>query len=135
MERNFPISVEKVWESITVLDKIKQWFFEQIENFEPVVGFKTSFLVKSENRFFPHQWQITEVEPKTKITYNWKYYGIKGDSYVTFEIKSVPSGTNLQITNKIVEDFPDDFPEFTRESCIAGWNYFFDRLNIYLLKD
>jgi hypothetical protein len=28
------------------------------------------------------------------------------------------------LTNIITEDYPSDVPEFKRESCIGGWNYF-----------
>jgi hypothetical protein len=39
------------------------------------------------------------------------------------------------LTVEVLEDFPDDIPEFRRESCIGGWNYFINhRLKEYLDK-
>ena len=57
-----------------------------IESFEPKIGFKTQFKVKSEDRTFTHLWTITEVEPLKKIVYNWKYEEYAGDSFVYFEL-------------------------------------------------
>jgi len=39
----------------------------------------------------------------------------------------------LTLTTQITEDFDDSIPEFKRESCIGGWNYFLkERLFNYL---
>ena len=132
VEKQLEASIETVWNAITQIDQMKQWYFEQIKNFEPVVGFKTSFIIKSGDRVFPHLWKITEVIPQNRITYRWKYEGYAGDSYVTFKLESKNNGTQIKVITKIVEDFTDDIPEFQPESCIAGWEYFLDRLNSYL---
>lgn len=132
VEKNIEFSKETVWNAITQIDQMKQWFFEQIESFEPIVGFKTSFDVKSGVRIFRHIWKISEVIPQNIIVYSWKYEGYEGDSFVTFELQLNNSETNLKIINKIVEDFSADIPEFQRDSCVAGWEYFLDRLNSYL---
>jgi hypothetical protein len=43
--------------------------------------------------------------------------------------------TKLTLTARVVEDFDDSIPEFKRESCVAGWNYFIkERLSDYLEK-
>jgi len=68
------------------------------------------------------------------ITTNWKYEGYAGNSYVTFQLEEEKEETNLKVRTKVVEDFQDDVPEFSRESCLGGWNYFLDRLNMYLSK-
>ena len=127
---SFPI--EKVWSAITELPQMHKWFFEEIENYEPVVGFETRFNVKSESRVFPHLWNVTEVNFPHEITTNWKYEGYTGNSLVTFKLESKNNGTQIKVITKIVEDFTDDIPEFQPESCIAGWEYFLDRLNSYL---
>ena len=38
----------------------------------------------------------------------------------------------MKVITNIVEDFQDHIPEFQPESCIAGWEYFLDRLDSYL---
>jgi hypothetical protein len=68
-----------------------------------------------------------------KITYNWKYDGYVGNSFVTFELVEQNNLTTLKLTHDVTESFPDDISEFTRDSCIGGWNYFIKkRLKEYL---
>ncbi len=62
--------------------------------------------------------------PLKKISYNWKYKNYLGDSNVIFELFKKHEHTLLRLTTVILEDFPDEIPEFTRESCLGGWNYF-----------
>ncbi|MBW8048840.1 MAG: SRPBCC domain-containing protein [Cytophagales bacterium] len=124
VEQIYDTSIENVWDAITVLDKMKQWFFDNIASFEPVVGFETRFVVQVEDRIFPHLWKLTEVVPKKKITYDWRYEGFPGSSIVVFALTEKGNQTKLRLTYTVVENFPDNIPEFTRESGIEGWNYF-----------
>lgn len=133
VEQTFDVSPGELWNAITELSQMTQWFFENIESFEPKVGFETRFVVENEGRTFPHLWKITEVESYKKISYNWKYEGYAGDSFVTFELFELGEKTKLKLVHTITKDFPPNIPEFTRESCMAGWNYFIvQRLNDYL---
>ncbi|WP_431136181.1 SRPBCC family protein [Psychroserpens mesophilus] len=124
VQQNFHQSVEDVWKAITDLSDMKQWFFDNIPAFEPSVGFKTQFKITSEDRVFLHLWEITEVIPFKKIVYNWKYEGYEGNSFVTFHLSETDNHTQLTLTTKVTEDFSDTIPEFKRERCLAGWNYF-----------
>lgn len=135
VEQTFDVSITELWNAITELKQMKQWFFENIESFEPKVGFETRFVVENEGSVFPHLWKITEVERLNKITYNWKYEGYTGDSFVTFELVEQGKNTKLKLVHTTTKDFPSNIPEFTRESCIGGWNYFIkQRLKEYLKK-
>jgi hypothetical protein len=41
----------------------------------------------------------------------------------------------LRLTYIVIEKFPEDIPEFTRESGMVGWNYFIrKKLKEYLEK-
>ena len=76
-----------------------------------------------------HLWEVSEVKKKKKITYNWTFKDYDGSGDVTFELFEQNSQTLLRLTNIVIEDFDDAIPEFRRESCLAGWNYFIkDRL-------
>jgi len=133
VEHLFQASKEKLWNALTKRDQMVQWFFDNIEAFEPVVGFQTHFTVENEGRVFPHLWKITEVKPLQKITYNWKYEGYPGDSYLTFELTEQGSDTRLTVTHRVIESFPQNIPEFKRESCLGGWHYFIkQRLHDYI---
>jgi len=135
IEQKYKISAAVVWTALTDIRQMKRWYFENIPDFKPEVGFETQFEVRSGNRIFPHHWKVTKVVPLKKITYNWKYDGYPGNSFVTFELFPQDNQTLLRLTTKIEEDFPQDIPEFTRESCEAGWIYFIhNRLKKFLEK-
>ncbi|MDP2088710.1 MAG: SRPBCC domain-containing protein [Flavobacteriaceae bacterium] len=133
VEQIFNQKIETVWNAITQLDQMKQWFFENIPSFKPAVGFETQFNVQAPSNVFLHCWKIVEVILNKKIVYNWKYENISGEGTVTFELFEENNQTKLELTNEGLETFPKDIPEFTRESCMTGWDYFIKkRLKEYL---
>lgn len=133
VEQTFNTSIGKLWQAITDENLMRQWFFEDMEEFKPEVGFKTEFNVQSGGSNFLHQWKITEVIPGKKITYNWKYKGHPGNSHVTFELSGSNEQSKLKLSHVGQETFPKDVPEFTRESCQAGWEFFIQkRLKTFL---
>ena len=136
VEQTFNTSINNVWNAITKVDQMRKWFFENIESFNPEVGFKTKFSVQSQDRSFLHLWKLTEVVPMKKIVYNWKYGGYPGDSFVMFELFEQENQTKLRLTHEVMESFPKDIPEFSRDSGIEGWNYFIrNRLKEFLEKN
>lgn len=135
VEETFKVSTRELWSAITELNRMTKWFFENINSFEPKVGFETRFIVKNEDRIFPHLWRITEVNSEKSITYNWKYEGYEGDSFVTFELFEYENSSKLILTHQVTETFPENIEEFKRESCLGGWNWFIKKsLKEYLEK-
>lgn len=124
VEQNFEASLVTVWRAITHLEHMTQWFFPNIPSFKPVVGFETQFVVQVEDRIFPHLWKVTEVIPEKKIAYEWQFDGYPGRGISIFDLTEDGDQTKLQLTFTVLEPFPDDIPEFKRESGVAGWNYF-----------
>ncbi len=53
VEQTFNSSIDTVWNSITEIDQMRQWYFENIPSFKPKVGFETHN-VQSQNRNFLH---------------------------------------------------------------------------------
>ena len=128
-------TLEKVWNALTVKDEMVQWFFDNIPSFKAEVGFKTQFNVQAPSRNFMHLWEIREVIPLERLVINWKYEDCAGDSFVIWELENLGTQTKVTLTTKVIEDFSDDYPEFKRESCVAGWNYFIkENLKSYLEK-
>ena len=123
VEQTFNTTIKIVWSAITEIDQMRQWFFNNIEDFKAEIGFKTQFNVTSEKRNFLHLWTITEVEPFKKIVYNWNYKEYSGNSFVYFELFEEKNKTKLKVTSIVTEAFPKNIPEFEPESCRAGWNY------------
>ncbi|MEN8788003.1 MAG: SRPBCC domain-containing protein [Flavobacteriaceae bacterium] len=135
IEQYFDLPVEKVWKAITEQEQMVEWFFADIPEFKAEKGFTTVFDVDSGRRIFRHCWKILEAEVPSKITYHWSYEDMEGEGFVTFELHEKENGTLLRLTNSGLESFPDDMPEFTRESCIGGWEYFIKgNLKNYLEK-
>ena len=135
VEQKLEAPVETVWNAITEIDLMRQWYFENIPDFKPEIGFETQFNVRSEERDFLHQWKVTEVVPPKKIAYDWRFDKYQGDSSVVFELLREGGATLLRLSVFVRESFPEDIPEFTRESCIAGWEYFIgQRLKDFLEK-
>lgn len=133
VEQIFDKPVNDVWKAITDVDQMKLWFFENIPDFKAEVGFKTQFNVEAPSRDFMHLWTISEVIPNRKIVCNWKYEGLQGSSFVTFELFEKEEQTKLVLSTKVVEDFDGSIPEFERESGVEGWTYFIkNRLAEYL---
>ena len=127
VEQTYKAPIATVWQAITDKDQMCQWFFEPINAFKPEVGFETEFNVECEGQVFPHQWKVTEVVPEQKIAYSWSYGGIPGDSTVHWELSETADGTKLSFTHEVTESFPQDNPIFSRESGIAGWEYFINQ--------
>ena len=124
VDQTFNTSIDTVWKSITEIDQMRQWYFENIPSFKPEVGFETQFNLQSQERNFLHMWKVTEVVPKKMITYNWKYENYPGNSFVVFELFKENNMTKLRLTHQVLESFPEDIPEFLRESGVEGWTFF-----------
>ena len=124
VEQAFDVSKETLWKAITERDQMIKWFFDNIPEFKAEVGFETQFNVNAGERDFLHLWKITEAIPEQKVVYDWRYPNIPGIGKVTFEVFDEGDGSRLRLTNEGLESFPQDVPEFTRESCEGGWKYF-----------
>lgn len=125
VEQVFDKDSETLWAAITDAKQMPLWFFDNIPAFETQVGFQTSFLVQSGERSFTHLWEIIEVIPGQKIKYDWRYKEYEGVGFVTFELfEQEEQRTLLRLSNEGIESFPQDIPEFAKESCQGGWEYF-----------
>lgn len=124
VEETFIAKVEDVWKAITVQPLMIQWYFENIPAFSANVGFKTQFNVESNGRDFFHMWEVTNVIPNHKVEYRWRYANYPGEGHVAFELSEADNKTVLKLTATGMDSFPQNIPEFKRESCQAGWHYF-----------
>lgn len=128
-----PVTV--VWDAITEVERMRMWYFENIPAFKPVVGFSTSFTIESGDRNFTHFWEVTKVDPTREIQYNWSYKEYPGMGSVSFRLSPQGDKTLLTLLNKGLETFPREIPEFSKESCVAGWEFLLKKnLPDYLQK-
>jgi uncharacterized protein YndB with AHSA1/START domain len=122
VERTYNAPVKAVWEAITDLEKMQQWYFPMLEEFEPEVGFETRFDVATPGNVYAHIWKIKEVIPFKKISYEWKFGGYPGDSVVSWELFPDGDGTRLVLTHTGIETFRGDlYPDLSRDNFIKGW--------------
>ncbi len=134
VEQDFRRPKTEVWNALTNPETMRQWFFENIPDFKAKLGFSTAFEVHVEGKVFTHLWKIVEVVQNERLVLNWKYKEYAGDSFVTFDLSDTSEGSKIVLSTKVVEDFPDDIPEFTRDSCLGGWTYFLKSSLVSYLK-
>jgi len=133
VEQELAASPARIWSSLTVLEEMHLWYFDNIPAFQAEVGFETQFTLTNEGREFLHIWKVIEVIPNKKLVVNWTFGGYPGSSNVHFDIVHHDNQTKIILSTEVLENYPEDIPEFRRESAVGGWNYFIkDRLYNYL---
>ena len=122
IERIFNAPVEKVWKAISDKDEMRNWYFDLAE-FKPEVGFEFQFEGGPENKTYLHLCKVTEAVQNRKLTYNWRYEGYEGNSFVTFELFPEGEKTRLKLTHSGLETFPTSNPDFAKENFSQGWDH------------
>jgi len=119
LERTFNAQVGRVWNALTDVDQMREWYFD-LKEFKPEVGFEFGFVVEHEGNTYDHRCRITAVIPQKKIAYTWRYHGHEGDSLVTFELFPEGDKTRLKLTHEGLDTFPKT-AAFARENFEKGW--------------
>ena len=121
VEQTFEAPIQRVWEALTNKDQMKHWYFK-VTDFKPEVGFEFQFSTEAEGKIYLHKCKIVEANPITKVAYTWSYEGYLGQSLVTFELFSEGKNkTHLKLTHSDLDTFPQEHPEFSKESFNEGW--------------
>jgi uncharacterized protein YndB with AHSA1/START domain len=121
IERTYNAPVEKVWRALTDKDQMKEWYFV-LDEFKPEIGFEFTFAGKGhKGEQYIHRCKILEVIPQKKLTYTWTYENYPGYSTVTFELFSEGKQTRVKLTHAGLESFPQNNPDFAKESFAGGW--------------
>jgi uncharacterized protein YndB with AHSA1/START domain len=121
IERTYNAPVEKVWKAITDKDQMKEWYFDLAE-FKPEVGFEFTFEGKGhKGEQYIHRCKILEVIPQKKLTHTWTYENHPGYSTVTFELFAEGAQTRVKLTHAGLDTFPQNNPDFSKESFAGGW--------------
>ena len=121
IQRVYAAPIQKVWEAITIKEKMKEWYFDLAE-FRPEVGFEFEFTGGDENKQYLHLCRVTKVAEGKIIAYTWRYDGYEGESEVTWELFPEGSGTKLVLTHNGLETFPP-LDSFKKENFVAGWTH------------
>jgi len=121
IERTYNAPADIVWNAITNLDQMRQWYFD-LAAFKAEIGFEFQFEGGPDDRKYVHKCQVTEVVPGKKLQYSWRYEGYEGNSFVTFELFAEGSKTRLKLTHEGLEAFPANNPDFAKKNFMEGWN-------------
>ncbi len=119
IERTFNAAVTRVWEALTNVDQMRQWYFD-LKEFKPEIGFEFEFVIEHEGNTYHHLCKVTQVIPQKKIAYTWRYKGEPGNSLVTFELFPEDNKTRLKLTHTGIETFPKT-AAYARKNFEAGW--------------
>ncbi len=121
IERIYNSPVDKVWDAITNVQKMREWYFD-LPAFEARVGFTFSFRGKgSKGEEYVHLCEVVEVVELEKISYTWRYEGYAGNSTVSFELFPEDEQTRIRLTHAGLESFSQNGADFTASSFAAGW--------------
>ena len=121
IERVLKAPIGTVWKALTDKSAMKHWYFD-LSEFKPEIGFEFSFPGqgrKGEN--YIHRCKVTEVVKEKKLAYSWAYEGYPGKSFVHFELFPEGENTRIILTHEGLETFPQNNPDFAKESFAAGW--------------
>ena len=119
MERTLDAPVDRVWTALTDVNEMREWYFD-LKEFKPEIGFEFEFVVEHEGNNYHHLCKVSEVIPKKKIAYTWRYKDEPGNSLVTFEISPEGDKTRLKLTHSGIETFPKT-PAYARKNFESGW--------------
>jgi uncharacterized protein YndB with AHSA1/START domain len=117
-ERVYDAQVEKVWQALTNKDQLKGWYFPQVQQFEPVAGFRFEFT--DDGSHYGKEWVVTGVVDGKKLAHTWAYKNYPGSSEVTFALAGQGDKTKLTLTHTGLESFPAA-PHFARNRFENGW--------------
>jgi len=117
-EFNYQVSIEKVWQALTDVNSMREWYFPQLQKFEPIVGYK--FVFNDDNAAYHKEWMVTKVIAGDSFAHSWAYKGYPGGSEVIFDLFAEGNSTRLRVTQTGLESFPDD-AHFKKERFEWGW--------------
>jgi uncharacterized protein YndB with AHSA1/START domain len=115
----YDVPIDEVWQALTDKDKMKEWYFPQLEKFEPVVGYKFHF--NDGNSEYHKEWIVTKMVKGKTLAHSWAYKGYPGSSEVTFDLFEDGNKTRLKVTQTGLGSFPNH-PHFKKERFEWGWD-------------
>lgn len=102
-EFHYNAPIDKVWQALTNIDKLLQWYFPQLQKFEPVVGYRFQF--EDDGAAYQKEWIVTKVAAGKMLAHSWAYKGYSGSSEVIFDVFPDSNAATLRVTQTGLESF------------------------------
>jgi uncharacterized protein YndB with AHSA1/START domain len=118
IEQIYDASICKVWHALTDKNDMKAWYFPQLINFEPIIGFEFTF--SNDGSQYQKNWCVIKVEDGRMLAHSWTYIGYPGRSEVTFELFNQVGKTCVRLTHTGLDSFPAE-AHFARHRFEEGW--------------
>jgi uncharacterized protein YndB with AHSA1/START domain len=101
----YPYPQEQVWQVLTSRQALAAWLMEN--DFEPRVGHKFHFRTHSLPGLDGIIYcQVLELDEPKRLSYTWQDSLMHQPSIVTWTLKAVDGGTQLQLQHQVVETLP-----------------------------
>ena len=113
---------ERVWQALTQVQQMRQWYFPEIQNFEAIPQSRSRFTVDVEGQAFVHEWQVSAAQPHQLLAYTWAYRGYPGVSSVQWKLASAGDQTHLTLTHTDAH-LHTGHDLFSRENGVVGWHW------------
>jgi len=117
-EHVYDAPIEMVWRALTNENEMRAWYFPQLKEFKPIVGF--DFVFANDGSSYQKEWRVTKVEYGSVLAHSWIYRGYAGSSEVNFELFKEGDKTRLILTHTGLASFPHD-QHFARHRFEDGW--------------
>lgn len=126
--------IEKVWEAITIPEKMKKWYFE-MHNFKLERG-NVFYFYEPNGTNFKHVCKVIDVVPGKRIRHSWSYpeYS-KGISILTWKLTAKENVTYIKLSHSGIENFSDAGSDLAYENFKAGWQEIVQKCLPEFLKD
>jgi uncharacterized protein YndB with AHSA1/START domain len=118
MEQVYDAPIKQVWQALIEEDSLRDWYFPQLQQFEPVVGF--DFVFDNDGSPYQKAWRVTKLTEGRLLAHSWTYKGYPGSSEVSFELFEEGDKTLLRLTHTGLGSFPND-RHFARGRFEDGW--------------
>jgi uncharacterized protein YndB with AHSA1/START domain len=119
LEHVYDAPIEKVRQALTNEGEMREWYFPQLEKFEPIEGFEFQF--KDDGSDYKKKWTVTRVVDGKLLAHSWIYKGYPGSSEVIFELFAQGEKTRLKLAHTGLASFPHD-AHFARHRFEEGWD-------------
>lgn len=118
--------LKKVWEALTDADIVKQYFFGSNQETNWKVGSPIRFWGEYEGQKYEDKGEVLEYEQNKKLAFSYlsSWSGLPDEPdnylYVSYEVKEVPEGTQLSITQSNYDEEKAKHSEANWATVIDG---------------